>query len=443
MRIAMLVGSFPVVSETFILRQITGLLDLGHRVEIYAEAKPEEEAAPEHAEVRRYKLLDSTTYMNMPPDAGYWEMPVWPLTGQTWLPGASKPIPNVARALRAVPAFARCLRRSPRLALEVVRPSQYGYQARSLSNLYRLDALCSRSRRYSVAHAHFGPVANRLRFAGELWGVPLVASFHGYDFSRVPRQEGPGVYTRLFARADMVTVNSRHTERRLLELGCPPAKVRRLPMGVDLRCFPFHERVPQAGEPVRILTVGRLVEKKGIEYAIRAVAHARERYPDLLYDIVGEGPLRGSLEALIGELGVGEVVALHGAKSGEYVREMMSQAHLFVMPSVTARDGDAEGQGLALQEAQASGLPVLATDHNGFSESIAPGRSGFLVAERDVTQLAAWLVYLLECPEVWPGMGRAGRRHVEENYDISNLNRRLVELYREASEMYREKGRHR
>jgi colanic acid/amylovoran biosynthesis glycosyltransferase len=442
MRIAMLVGSFPVVSETFILRQITGLLDLGHGVDIYAEAKPEE-AEPEHAEVRRYKLLGRTTYMNVPPDAGYWEMPVWPLTGQTWLPGASKPIPNVARALRAAPAFARCLRCSPRLSLEVLRPSQYGYQARSLSNLYRLDTLCSRRRRYTVAHAHFGPVANRLRFAGELWGAPLVASFHGYDFSRVPRQQGPDVYRRLFARADMVTVNSGHTERRLRELGCPPSKLRRLPMGVDLRHFPFHEHVPHAGEPVRILTVGRLVEKKGLEYAIRAVARARERYAHLLYDIVGEGPLRASLEALIVELGVGDAVTLHGAKSGEYVREMMAQAHLFVMPSVTASDGDMEGQGLALQEAQASGLPVLATDHNGFSESIAPGRSGFLVPERDATQMAARLVYLLERPELWPEMGHAGRRHVEENYDMSNLNRRLVELYMEAREIYSEKWRHR
>jgi colanic acid/amylovoran biosynthesis glycosyltransferase len=441
MRIAMLVGTFPVVSETFILRQITGLLDLGHGVDIYAEARPEE-PAPEHAEVRRYNLLGRTTYMNMPPDAGYWEMPVWPLTGETWLPGASQPIPNRARALRAVPALVRCLRCSPRLTLEVLRPSQYGYQARSLSNLYRLDTLCSRHRRYSVAHAHFGPVANRLRFAGELWRVPLVASFHGYDFSRVPRQHGRDVNARLFARADMVTVNSRHTEKRLQELGCPLAKLRRLPMGVDLRRFSFHERVPQPGEPVRILTVGRLVEKKGLEYAIRAVAGARERYPDLLYDIVGEGPLRASLEALIGELGVGEVVTLHGAKSGERVRELMAQAHLFVMPSVTASDGDMEGQGLALQEAQASGLPVLATDHNGFSESIVPGRSGFLVPERDATQLAARLVYLLERPGLWAGMGRAGRRHVEENYDITNLNRRLVELYAEAREIYRAKGKY-
>ena len=213
-------------------------------------------------------------------------------------------------------------------------------------------------------------------------------------------------------------------------------------MGVDLRRFSFHERVPQPGEPVRILTVGRLVEKKGLEYAIRAVAGARERYPDLLYDIVGEGPLRASLEALIGELGVGEVVTLHGAKSGERVRELMAQAHLFVMPSVTASDGDMEGQGLALQEAQASGLPVLATDHNGFSDSIVPGRSGVLVPERDATQLAARLVYLLERPGLWAGMGRAGRRHVEENYDITNLNRRLVELYAEAREIYRAKGKY-
>jgi colanic acid/amylovoran biosynthesis glycosyltransferase len=101
--------------------------------------------------------------------------------------------------------------------------------------------------------------------------------------------------------------------------------------------------------------VGRLTEKKGIEYSIRAVAIAREKYPKLHYDIIGDGPLRSHLEEVIDELGVGDIVVMHGARDTNYVREIMRNAQLFMLSSVTAESGDVEGQGLVLQEAQ---LPV-------------------------------------------------------------------------------------
>jgi len=82
LRIAMFVGSFPVVSETFILRQITGLIDLGHEVDIYADTRVEA-GAPMHPDVAKYDLLARTTFMDMPPETAPWELPVWPLTGRT------------------------------------------------------------------------------------------------------------------------------------------------------------------------------------------------------------------------------------------------------------------------------------------------------------------------------------------------------------------------
>jgi colanic acid/amylovoran biosynthesis glycosyltransferase len=90
-----------------------------------------------------------------------------------------------------------------------------------------------------------------------------------------------------------------------------------------------------------------------------------------------------------------------------------------------------EGQGVVLLEAQAYGLPVVATHHSAFPETVADDRSGFLVPERDVDALAERIIYLLEHPEIWPKMGRAGRAHVEANYDINKLNDRLVEIYQE------------
>src|SRR5260370_39293663 len=93
LRIAFFVGSFPVVSETFILRQITGLLDLGHEVDIYADVRAEP-GTPVQPEVEEYRLLGRTTFMDMPPDVAPWEMPVWPPTGKTWPPGAETAVPN-------------------------------------------------------------------------------------------------------------------------------------------------------------------------------------------------------------------------------------------------------------------------------------------------------------------------------------------------------------
>src|SRR6266404_3313715 len=151
LRIAMFVGSFPVVSETFILRQITGLLDLGHALDIYADTRAEVEA-PVHPEVGRYRLLERTTFMDMPPETAPWEMPVWPLTGRTWPPGAAAPVHNARRVALAIGKFLRCLVSSPRLAIRVLHRREYGYQAASLSALHRLAKLSVEQKRFDVLH---------------------------------------------------------------------------------------------------------------------------------------------------------------------------------------------------------------------------------------------------------------------------------------------------
>src|SRR5262245_58652854 len=104
MRIAFFLHRFPVVSETFLLRQITGLLDLGHDVHIFSERRPAQDVEPLHAEMTDYDLAARTTYLEaeMPPESGNWSMPVWPINGETWLPGANEPIMNSDRVLRAL-----------------------------------------------------------------------------------------------------------------------------------------------------------------------------------------------------------------------------------------------------------------------------------------------------------------------------------------------------
>lgn len=438
-RVAFFVGAFPVISETFILRQITGLLDLGHEVDIYADMR-QESNGPVHPSVREYGLLERATFMDLPPETVPYEMPVWPITGRTWSPGAAEPVPNWRRVRQIFPAVLDCLAEQPALTCSVLRESQYGYRARSLSGLWRLARLLSAAPRpYNVLHAHFGPVAESFRFARELYQAPLIVTFHGYDYCAVPRKEGKDVYRNLFAAADAVTVNSDYTGGRVRELGCPGEKIHNLPMGIPVDAIPFRIRTRARGEPFRLLTVARLVPIKGHEYVLRALALCRERLGPVEYHVVGDGPLRGALETLSSELGLGEVVRFEGACDESGLMRHYRENHIFILPSV-AVDGDAEGQGLVLQEAQAAGLPVVATRHGALPEGMVDGESGFLVPERDAEAMAATLVRLAEQSERWPAMGQAGRDFAAQHYDSRLLNRRLVELYRTVLAEYLSKS---
>lgn len=429
LRIGIFVGAFPVASETFILRQITGLIDLGHDVHIFANARADADVI--HESVGRYGLMERTTFVEGPGESVIWEMPIRPLRGETWPPSSNQPISNVTRLADAFPILHECAAKAPRITRYVLNKSEYGYRAQSLSGGYRLAALLRSNGKFDVLHAHFGPVANAFGFANDLFQAPLMVSFHGYDFCTVPRKEGRDVYNQLWPNVETVLANSQYTTEQLLGLGCPASKLQLLPVGLDPSAFAFRERTLKPGETMRLLTVARLVEIKGHEFALRALAKIRASWPNVRYDLVGDGPLRSELETLIDELGLTDVVRLHGTRREHEVQELFAHAHVFLLTSVNVH-GDAEGQGLVLQEAQACGLPVIATRHGAFPEGIAPANASWLVPERDVEVLAEKLGEMLASHRSWPAIGRAGREFVERRYDIRELSQRLVQIYRDA-----------
>jgi colanic acid/amylovoran biosynthesis glycosyltransferase len=291
------------------------------------------------------------------------------------------------------------------------------------------------SGRHDVVHAHFGPNARRFLFAREQAGAPLVVTFHGYDFSSEPARNA-SMYSRLFAVADTVTFNCEHARKVLETLGCPPRKLRPLRISVDLDTLPFRERRLEPGEAVRILTVGRLVEKKGHEIALRALALARPALPNVRYDIVGGGPLVERLEKAVERLGLDDVVRLHGMRDSVYVRRLLAEAHLFLLASTTASNGDQEGTPVVLAEAQASGLPVVSTKHSGIPEVVRDGESGLLVPEGDAEGLAAAVVRLVREHASWPRIGAAGRMHVGRAFDVNESTEQLLGVYRFATAAY-------
>jgi colanic acid/amylovoran biosynthesis glycosyltransferase len=211
-----------------------------------------------------------------------------------------------------------------------------------------------------------------------------------------------------------------------VQLGAPAERVVVHRTGIDLRRWPYRERQPRAPGGLSLVSVGRLVEKKGIAQVLRALRLLLDGGLRAEYRVFGDGPLRPRLQALAGELGIAEMVRFEGRQGQAAIREGLDRSDILVAASVTAADGDEEGIPNVLKEAMASGMPVVGTRHAGIPELIEDGVSGRLVAERDETALAAALARLAAEPERWPAMGRAGREKVEREYDIQRLNDRLA-----------------
>lgn len=403
LRIAVFVYEFPALSETFVLNQVTGLIDLGHDVTIFAvRPRPEPRV---HPDVVAYGLAERTRYQGMPD--GY---------AKRLLAGAGWAIRNVWRRPRPV---LRCL--------DVVR---HGWDAASLRLLYWAIQLKDEAP-FDVIHCHFGSVGRfvaKLRDAGAIRGR-LATVFHGVDVSAVLRDH-PDYYRFLFAAGDLFLPVSERWRRTLVTLGCDPGRTAVHRMGVDPNNYPFRPRRRDPGRPLTVFTVGRMIEKKGIDHGIRGVAEAIRRGVDLRYSIIGDGPLRARLEDLATSLGLAEKVVFHGWQDQAAVAAFMEAGDVLLAPSVTSADGDQEGIPVTIMEAMAAGMLVVSTEHSGIPELVEQRRSGLLVPEGDSNALADALVHLVGHPESWAPMSQCARDRVVEHYEIGRLNRVLERRFR-------------
>ena len=397
LRIACFAPSFPELSETFILRQIAGLVEQGHDVRVFT-----------HGEASRGPVQDLVTRH-----------------------GLLSRVRVIGDATDATP-YARHGRAAPGAFLRTLRPAN-ARAAGGWGTLVRTLGALRGEGPFDVVHCHYGPIGLRYGVAARLWNAPLVVSFYGYDASRYPRERGNEVYRPLFAQAPTVTSLSTHMDARLHALGCAPEHIRRVPLSVEPSSADESPgRAARDNGTVRLLTVARLVEKKGHAHALRAIARVRDEMPGLRYDVIGDGPLRADLEALAARLGITDRVHFHHAATSDSVRRAMDDADLFVLPSVTASSGDEEGTPTVLLEAAYRGLPVLATRHAGIPEVVADGESGVLVAEGDDAALAEGLRVMVRSRERWPAMGEAGRRLViDRGHLMGDVAARLETLYGE------------
>lgn len=285
-----------------------------------------------------------------------------------------------------------------------------------------------RHKRPDIVLAEYGPTGERIIDACRQENIPVVVHFHGYDASVRDVIADNQRYERIFRYAAGLIAVSREMECRLLELGAPRTKLFYNSYGVDLTRFVMSN---PGQNPPTFLAVGRFVEKKSPHLTILAFQHVLAQFPEARLRIIGAGPLFPICQDLIRELNLVHAVSLLGVQSHEAVKSEMQRARAFVQHSVEASDGDCEGTPVAILEAGASGLPVIATRHAGIIDVVREGVTGYLVGERDSKAMSECMIKLAMDPELASSIGQAAASHVRENYSmtrsINNLRHLLLE----------------
>ncbi|AOE41822.1 MULTISPECIES: glycosyltransferase [Pantoea] len=391
MKLTFFTMRFPVASETFVLNQVTHFIDAGYEVEIISVFPGD--LVNRHAAFDEYGLAAKTHYL-LPEE----KVSIVDKLNQRIklvLPKVTKP--SLLRSLNV---------------------RRYGAQSSKLL-LPSIVANAKQTFTADVFLVHFGyagALANKLRELGVLKGKQATV-FHGADISRRHILEEHKLdYVNLFRQSELMLPISNLWKNKLIEMGCPPEKIHVTRMGIEPEKFNFQPR--QAFQtPLRIVSVARLTEKKGLDVAVKASAILKQRGGQFQYTIIGNGDQDEMMRNFIAREGMEDCVSMPGFKPQEEIRRALSEADIFLLPSKTAADGDMEGIPVALMEAMAVGLPVVSTFHSGIPELIENNVSGWLVEEDDPEALAETLLKLSQGEVDVAPVVAAARHKVETEFN--------------------------
>jgi colanic acid/amylovoran biosynthesis glycosyltransferase len=287
---------------------------------------------------------------------------------------------------------------------------------------------------------HFGPngvLANKLKRIGVLNGK-VATIFHGSDISSYAAlKRYSKEYRQLFCHSELLLPISELWRDRLIALGCSPQKVVVHRMGVDLAHFTFklkahgelaeYANKDDSKPALKVFTVARFTEKKGLMYAIESLLHLPNDIK-ITYQIAGFGELEDDLRALVKKLQLSERVTFLGPLNANEVKLHMLSADVFLQPSVVAKNGDMEGVPVAIMEAMAVGTPVIATNHSGIPELITDKQEGLLVPEKSPIAIAEALLVLFNSEELRQSMALLARKRIERSANVKVLNQQLIQL---------------
>ena len=293
------------------------------------------------------------------------------------------------------------------------------------ANSLCLSALeqCIRSQEVDLVLAETGPLAALVAPVCKSVSVPMVAHFHGVD-AYAPELTGDDGANYAFIRdhaAGIICV-SRHMSDHFDRLGWNSSKIHYATSFVDPTVFSGAR--PEAAGPV-FLSVGRLIEKKGLLLTLMAMQQVVKAVPDSRLIVVGEGCLDEPCRQFIKGAGIDGNVEFLGAQSHAVVSRLMKEVRCYVQHSVVAANNDHEGTPVAILEAQISGLPVVSTRHAGIPEVVEENVTGFLVDEFDVDTMAHHMIRVATDPVLAKELGRSARQIVSQKFSFDETLGRL------------------
>ncbi|MDJ0040903.1 glycosyltransferase [Pantoea allii] len=402
MKLTFFTMRFPVASETFVLNQVTHFIDAGYDVEIISVFPGD--LVNRHGAFDEYGLAAKTHYL-LPEE----KISLADKLGQ--------------RLKLVLPKITKVS------LLRSLNVRRYGAQSSKLL----LPAIVANARQTYVADVflvHFGyagALANKLRELGILKGKQATV-FHGADISRRHiLDEHKQDYRNLFQQSELMLPISHLWQNKLIEMGCPPEKIHVTRMGIEPEKFNFQPR-DAFHKPLRIVSVARLTEKKGLDVAVKASAILKQRGGQFQYTIIGNGDQDQMMRDFIAHEKMDDCVTMPGFKPQEEIRKALNEADIFLLPSKTAADGDMEGIPVALMEAMAVGLPVVSTFHSGIPELIEHNVSGWLVKEDDAEALADTLLKLSQGEVDVAPVVAAARQKVETEFNQHIAYRELAQI---------------
>jgi colanic acid/amylovoran biosynthesis glycosyltransferase len=290
------------------------------------------------------------------------------------------------------------------------------------------------ARKSSIMHAHFSYMGWNYLHLAEVTKTPMVVSYYGYDYEYLPKSDPVWSerYAKMFGMVAMFITEGGIGRSKLIAMGCPKEKVKVVHLGVETSLIPFYKRIKNTSE-LRLVQVATFTGKKGHDLTVKAFIIAASRCPGITLTLVGKDPegVRAPLQQTIREAGLDSQVEFIDGIDFTKLHHFLKPFQLFIHPSKYGKNDDSEGGApVVLLDAQATGLPVLSTEHCDIPEEVIHGETGRLVSEGDVDGLVAEIEMFYEMNQTeYTTYCENARRHMEKNYDSVECGRQLKEVY--------------
>ncbi len=289
-------------------------------------------------------------------------------------------------------------------------------------------------KKIDILHSHFAYTGYEYLSLAKSMKLKHVVSFYGLDYEYLPYnwKEWNKKYLKLFKEADLFICEGKHGAKILKEKGCPSGKIVINRLGVEVESIPFYKRNKEKNS-LKLVQIASFREKKGHIYTVQAFHKALQNCPNMHLTFVGKGPLREKVEGLVKKLQIESKVKFIDVIDYTELYTFLKNFDVFIHPSCYSDDRDCEGGApIVLLDAQATGMPVISTNHCDIPEEVLHGKTGFLSKEKDIENLAKSIeIFYKMDKDMYMIFSENARKHVERMYDIRKNAENLYLLYRD------------